>query len=62
MNLPTEFQLKQRVTFVVNPQLKGIVTGILFYADGGIEYKVSYYDDGVKETYFFPCELLNDDE
>ena len=62
MTTNTEFKLKQRVSLAVNPTIKGIIIAITQFADGSVEYKVTYFDEGVREFHFQACELINDDE
>ena len=57
---PSRIETGQVITFVLNPLLKGQITSRTEFADGGVQYKVSYFgEDGtIHETSFFPCELI----
>ncbi len=51
------FNLGDVVTMVLDAEIKGMITGIL-YTDAGIEYRVALWiDDARKQEWFSACEL-----
>ena len=55
-NIDTTFKIGQCVSLVVNPEIKGQITGIKV-SQTGVEYEVCYYDDEIKSLLFFDFEI-----